>query len=83
MLIGISKKYEWLLFTLEKKDFIERKGHKFIDELINTLPDDTFLTIKEDDILIYLIELSEIKTFLDLYKKYFQNDYEEQTFKWI
>jgi len=89
MLIYYDKENDWLLFTLETKDFIEGKGHKFIKELTKVLQKypDNYLTdeldTKHKKVIIYIIDmnLEIIKSFIKLYKKYFRADYIKQSIK--
>jgi hypothetical protein len=68
---------------LESEDFIEQKGHNFINELVVRLPKESYLTEEVSGKLIFLIEMevTAIREFIKVYKKYFKKEFERQIIK--
>lgn len=72
-----------LIFSLERKDFVESVGHKFIQELKYDLQGLYFLTTEFKGVLIWLMDLEHIDIFTECYKKHFPLEYTNQKVKII
>lgn len=83
MMIGYDIYDKWIIFTLESKDFIKERGHKFINELKMRLEPDSYITYEYAHHIIWMIEDTQVKTFQDIYKKYFPKEFENQKVKII
>jgi hypothetical protein len=72
-----------IIFSLERKDFVESVGHKFIRELKYDLQGQYFLTTEFKGVLIWLMDVEHIDIFINCYKKYFPSQFANQKVKVI
>ena len=74
-----------LIITLEKSDFVDGVGHRFIRDLRLELNSETYLTEEVKTIygkqLVWIIDIAGLETFITTYKKHFKEKYNNQLIK--
>jgi len=83
MIIVLDTDNMWLIFSLERRDFSDGIGHKFINELVVKLPDDSYITDKFMGKIIFTVDISAARVFIDIYRKHFPVEYHKQLIKLI
>lgn len=79
MVIHLDTDNLWIIFSLERKDFIGGVGQKFIQELTVRLPDDNYITEKFMGKIVFMMDYYEcFGIFVKLYKKYYPKEYKKQ-----